>query len=65
MPGRAAGLGRSACSMMEFISVEDPSFQTAGLSPQHTASQSKSECRQKLSKALSTCWKNDVYSWIL
>lgn len=41
MPGRAAGPGRSACSMMEFISVEDPSSPTAGLSLQLTASPSK------------------------
>ena len=40
MPGRAAGLGRSAYSTMEFISVEDPSSQTAGLSLQLTASSS-------------------------
>ena len=38
MPGRAAGRGRSAYSTMEFISVEDPSSQTAGLSLQLTAS---------------------------
>lgn len=41
MQGKAAGLGRLACSMMEFISVEDPSSQTDGLSLQLTASLSK------------------------
>lgn len=41
MRGRAAGPGRSAYSTMAFISVEDPSSQTAGWFLQPTASQSK------------------------
>jgi len=61
MQGRATGPGRSAYSMMAFISVEDPSSQTAGLFLQPTASQSKCDMLLKFSvlmfmyKCISLC----------